>query len=310
MNKFNFIAAILFSGLGVNAEAQQVAGDTTKPIKSIFVNTGLQYISNLTYAGRKDDSSVPILLPTVTFISKQGFFLSGISYFDLSGSKASTEGVSVTPGYVFSLDDAKKFGGAVSATQYFITAKSPIILSSFKTTFDGQLSYNPGIAKLTLGGSYRLGKSNKNDFVNTAELSKEISVYKPEVNKKDGLKITPTINAYAGTQSFTETYYTDSQVQRAVDNPSPSNPLNVLFPNQPNQQTIVNQTVTEEKQRQVNKYNLLSVTGSVPVTYAINKFQINFTPYFIKPFNQVNYVNNAPMNGLYFMFTTGISATF
>lgn len=290
--------------------AQKQIADTAKqPGKAVFFNAGLQYISNLTYAGRRDETSVPILLPTFTVISKKGFFISGIGYFDLSGSNSNAEGFSVTPGYVFSFDSKKEFGGVISATKYVITNSSPIILSSFNATIDGQFSYDPKVIKLTIAGSYRIGKSNKNDFINNAELSKEIQLIKTGATHKNGLKVTPTASLYAGTQSFYETYYTQSQVQRAVDNPSSSNPLSILFPNQ-NTQTIVNQTVTQQNQAEVKKYNLLAASGSVPITYAINKWQLSATPYFIKPLNQVNYTNNTPMNGVYFLFTTGVSVTF
>jgi len=306
MKKFTYLAlTIILMGLAIKSDAQ-----TSTSAKKIFYNAGAQYMSNLTYAGRKDASSVPVLLPNFTVISKGGLFASAMGYFDLSGSKSQSEGFSVTPGYVFSFDKKKEFGGAISVTKYFITANSPIILSTFNFTADAQLNYNPSnIIKITTGASYRIGKDNSNDIVNNAELSKEIWIVKTGREKNDGIKIDPTATIYAGTQSFMQTYYTQSQVQRAVANPSPSNPLNVLFPSQPSQ-SIITQTVTQQKQQQVKQYNLLALSGSMPITYTINKVQLSFTPYFIKPFNQVDYATNTAMNGVYFLFTTGISATF
>jgi hypothetical protein len=310
MNKLKLMIILLLATGSINAMAQQSTPDTAKhPVKALFFNAGLQYISNLTYAGRKDESSVPILLPTFTLISKSGLFISGIGYFDLSGANSNAEGFSVTPGYVFSFDDKKEFGGAISATKYFITNSSPIILSSFNASIDGQLSYDPKVIKLTIGGSYRIGKDNQNDIINNAELSKEIQIVKTGAAKKDGLKITPTATLYGGTQSFSETYYTNSQVQRAVDDPSPTNPLNILFPSQ-TKQTIITETVTQQSQAEVKKYNLLAASGSMPITYTLNKWQFSATPYFIKPLNQVDYASNTAMNGVYFLFTTGVSVTF
>jgi hypothetical protein len=300
------LSIIMGASVQVNAQTDTTAGAG----KKLFFNAGAQYMSNLTYAGRKDESSVPVLLPNFTVISKGGLFVSAMGYFDLSGSKSQSEGLSVTPGYVFSFDKKKELGGSLSVTKYFITSNSPIILSSFNFTADGQLNYNPSdIIKMSIGASYRIGKDSSRDIVNNAELSKEIWVVKTGKDKKDGLKIDPTATLYAGTQSFTQTYYTQSQVQRAVTNPSPSNPLNVLFPSQPSQ-TIITQTVTQQKQQQVKLYNLLALSGSMPLTYTINKVQLCFTPYFIKPFNQVDYTTNTTMNGVYFLFITGISATF
>jgi len=310
MKRSTTLAIVISLTIVANFSTVLAQTDTATKTKALFFNAGLQYLSNLTYAGRADASSVPVLLPSFTAISKTGVFLSTTGYFDLSGPNSQSEGVSVTPGYVFSFDANKEYGGSVSATKYFITSSSPIILSSFNFTGDAQLYANPGkIVKFTLGGSYRIGKDNSNDIINTGELSKEIQIFKTGTEKKDGLKIEPTATLYAGTQSFEQTYYTQSQVQRAVTNPSPSNPLDVLFPSQPSQ-TIVTQTVTQQKQQQVKQYTLLALSACMPVTYNINKLQLSFTPYFIKPFNQVDYTNNTTMNGLYFLFATGANITF
>jgi hypothetical protein len=307
MKKLKLILLQAFTGPAVYAQQKP---DTAAKTKELFVNAGLQYLSNLTYAGRRDESSVPVLLPSVTLVSKRGFFVSAIGYFDLNGSKSGTEGLSVTPGYVFAFDAKRYYGGNVSATKYFITKSSPIILSSFNATLDGQLYANPDdIVKFTAGISYRFNKNNSNDVVNTAELSKEIFALKTGADKKSGLKVTPTATLYAGTQSFYQTYYTESQVTRSIEQPQQQTPINILFPSQP-KQTIITQTVTQQNQREVRQYKLLAFSGSLPLTYTINKWQILFTPYLIKPFNQVDYVKNTKMNGLYFLFTTGVNVTF
>ncbi len=274
----------LFTAIAFNANAQKLPADTTvkkQPVKEIFINAGLQYLSSLTYAGRRDPGSVPVLLPTLTFISRHGFFLCGIGYFDLTGSASHAEGFSITPGYVFSFDAKKEYGGAISATKYFITNDSPIILSSFNATIDGQLHFNPNdIAKLTIAGGYRFGKQGQHDIVNDVELSKEIQLIRTSKTTKDGLKITPTITLYSGTQSFTQ------------PNDTTTSALNTIL-GQPTPQT----------ETQIKRYNLLALSGSIQITYAIKTWQISFTPYLIQPYN-------SGQNGNYFLFTTGVSATF
>ncbi len=298
------------AGLAFNAAAQNVKPDTAgiqNSTKAIYFNAGLQYMSNLTYAGRKDMSGVPVLLPSFTVISKQGLFLSATDYFDVNGPKSGAEGLAITPGYVFSFDDKKQFGGAISVTKYFITNKSPIILSSFNASIDGQLSYT-GIFKFTISGTYSIDKGNNRDIINNAQIEKDIWLYKTGALKSNGLKITPTVNLYSGTQSFTETYYTNSQVPRALANPAIISPITTLFPGL-SQQEILNQTVTQAKQREVKQYKLLALSGSLPVTYTLNSWQFTITPYLTQPFNQVSYVGNST-NGSYFFFTAGASLTF
>jgi len=335
---------ILLLGFSIYTKAQQTTvaakPDSIVPKrKPLLVNASLQYISNLTYAGVKDNSSVPILLPTVTLISKTGLFLSSSGYFNVSDRGSQSEGLSITPGYVFWFDKAKYFGGSVSATKYFITSSSPIILSSFNETFDGQLFANPGkIVKITAQGSYRLDKGGAHDWINEADLSKEIQIIKLTDKRKHAFKINPTVSLYSGTQSFNQSYFVNSVVPTAV-NKAVTTPgttitttstvggaggiLGVLFPptttttttTTPStttiEQTIVDETVTEQKEQEVRKYQILAGSVSMPITYTIyKKLQLVGTPYFIKPFNQVTYANEAPRNGLYFLFIVGANITF
>jgi hypothetical protein len=261
---------------------QQLQPDTAikkNSPKSLFVNTGLIYLSQLTYAGQRAPNSEPVLLPMVSLISSKGFFLSGIGYFDVNGSNSQTEGVSFTPGYVFSFDKSKQYGGAISATKYFITANSPIILSTFNATIDGQLHFNPhDIIKLTIAGSYRFGKNSPNDIINDVELSKEVWLHKNPKNPNNGFKIIPDLMLYAGTQSFATADTTSSLVGNLTGN----------------------QTVTTQESR---KYELLALSGSMEFVYAIKTWQINFTPYIIQPYN-------VGQSGSYFLYTIGVNVTF
>jgi len=278
MYKPKLIIALLL--LPFVAFSQQLKPDTAvkkTSSKTLFVNAGLIYLSDLTYAGQRDPTSVPVLLPTLSLISTKGFFVSGIGYFDLNGSKSQTEGVSITPGYVFSFDKKKEYGGAISATKYFITDNSPIILSSFNATIDGQLHFNPNdIVKLTVAASYRIGKQGPNDFINDAELSKEIWLVKTGKNQKDGFKIIPDVTLYSGTQSFAQTDST-SLINNLLGKPAP--------------------------QQVGRKYELLALSGSMQFTYAIKTWQLSFTPFIIQPYN-------TGQSGSYFLFTVGANVTF
>ena len=261
---------------------QQLQPDTSvkkNSSKSLFVNTGLIYLSDLTYAGQRDPTSEPVLLPMVSLISTKGFFLSAIGYFDINGSNSQAEGLSITPGYVFSFDKGKQYGGAISATKYFITANSPIILSTFNATIDGQLHFNPhDIVKLTVAGSYRFGKNSPNDVINDVELSKDIWLYKNPTNPNNGFKIIPDLMLYAGTQSFAQADTTSTLANSLLGH----------------------QTVTTTESR---KYELLALSGSMQFIYAIKTWQINFTPYIIQPYN-------TGQSGSYFLYTVGVNVTF
>jgi hypothetical protein len=261
----------------------------------------------LTYSGRKDLSSVPALLPGFTAVYKHSFFINALGYFDVNGSRSGAEGLSISPGYLFSLDTGKKFGGSIVATKFFITNNSPIILSSFNAMIDGQLYYS-GPVKFTIGGTFSLDKDNKRDWMNTIQLEKEVWLLKNGELKTNGLKITPTVTAFTGSQEFTETYYVESQVPRAIATPAVLSPITSLFPGL-NQQQVLNKTVTQQKEREVKQYKLLAASVSMPIDYTLNSWQFTVTPYFTRPFNEVDYTGGGT-SGNYFFFTAGVSYLF
>ena len=276
-----------------NAAAQTIQPDTTKG--KVVLVAGLQYISNITYAGRRDAGSVPIGLPTLVLASSKGFYIGAAGYFNASNSSFSADGFSLTPGYIFPLDPAKQFKVSLSATKYFFKSNSNIILSTFDGSADLNLIYQPKLAKFTLSNSYQFGKQT-NDIVNSLEIAKEI----PLVKGSTGLKIGPTVSFYSGTQSFSEIYYTETQQVT----PGPAGSFGGLIPGQ----AATTQTITSEQQREVKRYQALSLMGTLPVTLSIKKFQFSFTPYLIVPFNQVYSAENR--SGNYFLFTTGMLYTF
>lgn len=298
-----FLLGLMLVNLSSFAQSKDSA-DVASP-KSIFLGVGFQYISNLTYAGRSDIESVPILLPTLTLVKKNGFFLGAAGYLNAINERFSPDGLSITPGYVFSLGKNKKAGGVVSVTKYFFKDSSQIILGSFNATTDFQFYYTLSFAKISISTIYQFGKMS-NDLINSLDISKEISL-----TKGKNLTISPIFSLMAGTQSFSETYYINGSRQRRIitNPPSNNNPIGGIFPGgggtgQP-QETIVNEPYTTEMQKEVKKYNALSLSLSVPLVYKRDKFQVNLTPYLIKPFNAVD----SDAANL-FLFTTGFSYIF
>jgi len=307
---FKLMLIAVVTTLASTSQAQKVPIDTgllQLSTSDFSFNASTQYMSNLTYAGRRDILSVPALLPGITAIYKHSLFVNALAYFDVTGAKSGAEGFSISPGYLFSLDTGKKFGGSVVATKFFITNNSPVILSSFNALIDGQFYYS-GPVKFSIGGTFSLDKDNRRDLINTIQLEKEVWLLKNGTLKTNGLKITPTINAFSGSQEFTETYYVESQVPRAVANPTVLSPITSLFPGL-SQQQVLSKTVTQQKEREIKRYKLLAASISMPIDYTLNKWQFTVTPYFTRPFNEVDYTGGGTP-GNYFFFTAGVSYLF
>lgn len=293
------ILAVLYIA---NTYGQQENTDSTKVSapKPLYVSTGLNYISNITYAGRRDISSVPVLLPNVTLISTSGFFIGVSGYINVASDGDGAEGLSITPGYVFSFNKQRTFGGHVSATKYFFQEDSRVILSAFNATGDLQFYYKPKWFRLALSTSYQIGH-NQNDLINSLELAKEVFLWRDQKGKN--LSINPNVTLMAGTQSFSETYYTQTVQRRSILNPS--NGLLPILPGEPSE-TIIEEVVTEEQQRTVRQYRPLALTTVLPLAFQANKFRISVTPYVIQPFNEAG----LSASDTFFMFTAGVSYLF
>jgi hypothetical protein len=272
-------------------KAQQQGKSDTATARNVVLVGGIQYISNITYAGRRDASSAPTGIPTMTLISKKGFFLGTSAYMNLVRDRLSADGFSLTPGYIFPIDASQKLKLTISGTKYFFKKTSNIILSTFKGSADVGLSYQPDFLNFAINNSYQFGKET-NDILNSLDVSKEIGL--SEFISLP-LKIEPTISAYAGTQSFTETYYTETI------NRLPGGGLLGLLPGQ-------TQPGTQEQSRESKKYQALSLTANLPVSLTVSRFQLTLTPYLILPLNEVEYVNNK--HGNYFLYTAGITYRF
>lgn len=311
---------------GTFGQTAKTNGDSagTKPIT---VDVGLNYISNLTFAGRADTTKIPIFTPTVILISKSGFFLSAIGYYNASSIRKGFEGISLTPGYVYRFSD--QVAGALSATKYLITDSSNLILSAIKGSVDANLFFNSNIINLELSSSYLI--SNNKDFLSILGVNKSFTAN--NVFKNTLFKLTPGFTLSAGSQSFYETYYKNTIIKGTPAGSSPlggnlpgsngggllggltpsngtppgSNPGNSSANNTPAPSYIL----TEKEEREIKKFQLLSADFSLPVSLTVGKLKFKLSPYYVIPFNQVQFSGSTVMKrDPYFYFTAGVSATF
>lgn len=310
---------ILSAGLHHIAAAQEPASvanktrnkdtaDEKKLQKKLFINPGFEYISDLTYAGRKNTVSTPVLTPYVNLILKKGFFLSTTAYVNMAKGHWGLDGAGITPGYVFRL--SKHFYGYASGTKYFLADSSSLILASLKGSFDAGINFTPKLMNAGITFDYLLG--NKHDFLAGINISKDLTA---KVFKGASLKISPTASFTAGTQSFYETYYTNTITKKKTSSGSSSpnsNPIGgILGDAQQNpDSSIITSVITEKQQKEIRKFRPLNISIYIPVYLHVKKFQFDLTPTVVFPFNQVNLNDqraSSQPNEPVFFWTAGIS---
>jgi hypothetical protein len=287
------------------------AKDTTikkQQQKKIFINPGFEYISDLTYAGRKDPVGIPVLTPYINLILKKGFFLSATGYINAAKGQWGIDGAGVTPGYVFQL--SKHFNGYVSGTKYFLADSSSLILASMKGSMDAGINFTPKLINAGITFDYLFG--NKQDLLAGANLSRDITT---KVFKNGSLKISPTVSFMAGTQSFYETYYTNTITKRHTSSGSPSqntNPLGgILGGGQQNgDSSIMTSIITQKHQKELREFRPLNIGFYIPIYLHVKKIQFDFTPNLVFPFNQVSLndqSSSSQLNKPFFFCTAGFS---
>jgi hypothetical protein len=288
----------------INPAHQKDTSAVNKNKKTIILNPGFTYLSDLTYAGRKNVIGTPVLTPYFNLISTKGFFLSATGYINATKNVWSVDGAGITPGYSF--DISKHFNGFLSGTKYFLSDSSSLILASMKGSIDGGLNYTPQL--INIGVTFDYIFSKQHDFLAGLNISRDISI---PVFSSGTFKISPTAAFTAGTQSFFETYYKNVITKKRIAR-SNGNPLGGLLgggSSNPDS-SVVTSVFTQKQEQEIRSFNALDISFYIPVNVHYGKFLFNFTPNLIFPFNQVNPSQSNTMPKLdnpFFFFTAGIS---
>jgi hypothetical protein len=257
------VAAIIAGICLVNGAIAQ--NDTSIHRKNTFT-AGINYQSRLHYFGRTDSLKSSALLPTIGFETKPGFY--GNATVVLLNNAASSAQYSGTVGEVgYKFPESRNFSGNLFYTQFFYQNNAAIVQSALKSQTGINLTYNNKIANFTAGGDAKF--SDKTDFGATASLDHLFIYVIPDT--KNAIAVNPSANLYAGTQNFTQTYYTQRKV-------------GLLGGGQ--------QKVTEE----VKKFNVLAYELSLPVVFVAGKFNASVTGSYVMPQNLVIVANRPDLS--------------
>ncbi|MBX5439756.1 MAG: hypothetical protein IRZ29_09470 [Thermoflavifilum sp.] len=238
-------------------------------------HAGITYLSQFTYSGRRDSSSMAYWMPSLTLSTKPGFFLSVLSYLHAGHNGKLWEGISLTPGYVW--HPGKKFAFVFSYSQYWMDTAQANLLSSLKGIGDINLMYQAPHLETSLETSYLISEQT-HDWLNQFQIGWPISLgHRPVFTLK------PVVALDAGTQTFYKTYYTKTLQQ------SP------LVPDLPVQE------ITQQQQKAVKQYQLLSAELHLPLSLKITHWEATLTPYWIFPTNTPGFTRQESAS--FFFFT-------
>lgn len=291
----------------------------TKKVKKIFLNPGLSFISNLTYAGRRDSAAIPVLLPYLNLISTKGFYLSAMAYANLASHSGSIDGFSLSPGYAFTLN--KKWDGYVSATKYFLSSGSSLILSSLDASVDGGINFKPHFMQFGLSADWLIGPSQ--DVLSGLMIGKELD-WKAGKTRSTAIKWDPNLTLTAGTQSFYQTYYQTVVTQQKVPVPGSGTPSGgggglggILGSGSSGStvpdSTLIQRTRQQQEQRQVRSFSLLNLSVAAPLNLSAGVWRIQFSPTLVFPVNGVSFngsSTNSWVDKPFFYFSMGLGWLF
>ncbi|MEC5142978.1 hypothetical protein [Chitinophaga sp. 212800010-3] len=243
--------------LSATGNEQTQAADNER--RKSYFSTGLQYLSDNIYTGRKDSARIPYLSATMGYYHKSGLYVEGIVSMLMNNTARVDAGI-VTAGYLFSRGN---FDGEISASKFFYNKLSDNIRSEVSGDLHAGAAYDFNeIVAASVDGYLNFG--SKTDYVATAALQHSFDLF------NDRLNILPTVSANAGTQHFYDDYYNNRHLNPVV------------------------KVSRKKKQRQpptvvadmsgASNFTILDYELSLPISYTIHKrLTFSFEPTYAIP---------------------------
>lgn len=258
MRKILYLLIVSFYSIGGFSQA-----DSTDTVNKPTFKIGIFYVSNLNFYGRTDSLQSSGVFPLAEIWVNEKFYINAVPVF-VNNAVSSFEyaGTVATAGYQ-ARSENEKFFSHIYFIKPFYNSGSELPQSVLKAQASTSLSYLNKIVNINGGVDFRL--SDKMDYGFSVGLD---YVFRKQLGHKTVLVVDPSAYVYAGTQQFTKTYYKKSSF--------------LFFPG-------AEQQVNED----VSQLSVLSYEFSMPVTLAVNKFQLILNPAYVIPQNLIK-IENRP----------------
>ena len=217
---------------------------------------GVYYNSHLNYYGRTDSLRSTGVFPVAELWFNKHLYINAAPVFvNNAVQKFDYAGTLLTAGYRF---DVKKWSGNFYVLKPLYENSSQLVQSALKAQVSGTLTSRNKIVNITGGGDIKF--SDNIDYGVTAGLD---HIFRFPLKDNFVLVVDPSVNMYAGTRQFTNTYYKKTGF--------------LLFPG-----------VEEEVSENVKDFRILSYEASMPVILVKGKFQFLAIPAWVMPQNLLN----------------------
>ncbi|HEX9512218.1 MAG TPA: hypothetical protein VF939_17120 [Puia sp.] len=216
---------------------------------------GATYNSGMNYYGRVDSLKSSGVYPFIGLSARNGLYLNATFVFIHNSLQSQYAATLLEGGYNFK-NKRGNWAGSLSVTKYFYRDNTDLAQSAVKGAAAASITHLNKVINITLGADVK--SSDRTDIGGQAGLDHIIRI--PDIFGKDVIVLDPSATIYAGTQSFTQTYYQKK---------------NLLFI------PVAEEAVTKNSRA----FNILAYEFSVPVVYAYKKINLIFSPAYILPQN-------------------------
>lgn len=215
---------------------------------------GATYNSGMNYYGRVDSLKSSGVYSFIGFSAKNGLYLNATFVFLHNNLESEYAATLLEGGYNFK-NKGGNWAGSLSATRYLYRDNTILPQSAIKESAAASLSNLNKIINVTLGADVKF--SDHTDI--GAQTGLDHIIRFPNVFGNGVIVLDPSAYMYAGTQSFTQTYYQKK---------------NLLFV-----------PVAEEEVRNSREFNILAYEFSMPIVYSYKKVNLIILPAYILPQN-------------------------
>lgn len=254
-----------------------VQNETPTPSATSYFKSSLSYLSNNVYQGRKDSAVISYITPSISYINKSGFNLTGsLSYAPNAGINQ-IELITFEAGYDHQFSSS--LSGNAYAAAYFYNQSSTSVQAEKTGGAGFGVDYSPKDI-FTLSGDIGVSLSKKPDIATS------ISLGHPFYFGSEGhdWSIVPHATTVAGTQDYYNNYYTQKKFNQAIRAKQGRGRGQGTTTGTNTSSTSNNLTVVSARGFKIMNYEF-----SVPITYDEKKWGIFFTPTYAVPVNPLTY---------------------